>query len=164
MGGIEEQLGPLLDSYSKFEESNAKRQDQLRENQNFKNAFNQLAENIIRPEMNKYAQILDKKGFRSSIFHETGHQIGHLAMSLSFSYGKPLYSDFTPPLIPALKFAAENGKISVYENKFGPSGLSCSGKEGSYETYQITASFVEEKLLNFFKSLFDKKWDLSVLD
>ena len=41
MEGIEEELGPLLDCYSKiFEETNAKRQDQLNENQNFKNAFN----------------------------------------------------------------------------------------------------------------------------
>ena len=106
--------------------------------------------------MNKYAQLLDKKGFRSSIFHESGHQIG-----LCFSYKKSSYSEFIPPLIPTLKFAAENGKVSVYEYKFGPSGFGYSSKEGSYETDQITASFVEEKLSNFFKSLFDKKWHFS---
>jgi hypothetical protein len=103
--------------------------------------------------MNKYCQFLGRKGFRTSIFHEPGHQV----MVLSFSYKESSY----PEIAPALKFAAENRKISIYESKFGPSGSGCSGKEGTYETYQITESFVEEKLSNFFKSLLDKEWHLS---
>jgi hypothetical protein len=60
-------------------------------------------------------------------------------------------------IIPAIKSQAENRKISIYENKFGPSGSGCSGREGTYETYQITKFFVKEKLSNFFKSLFNNE-------
>jgi hypothetical protein len=61
-----------------------------------------------------------------------------------------------PALIPSLKFVAENRKIAIYENKFDASGLGSSGKEGAYETYQITESFVSDKLSNFFKTSFNR--------
>ena len=164
MEDIDKEVGALLDNYNKkFEETKINRQERLKENQDFKNTFNQLAESVIKHEMTKYVQLLEKKGFITSIFHETGHQIG--SITLIFSYRGSSYPEFIPPIIPvlkpALKFATQNRKISVYENKFGPSGSGCSSKEGTYETYQITESFVMEKLSNFFKSLLDKEWSLS---
>lgn len=158
MEDIDKELGPLLDNYSKkFEEIKLNKQKQIKENQDFKNGFNQLVENVIIPEMNKYYLVFVDRGFgasilRSSISHEAGHQ--PQSITLCFSDKRSSY----PDLLPAIKFVAEDRKISVYENKFDISGLGCSSKEGIYETYQITESFVKEKLSSFFKALFSKEY------
>ena len=104
--------------------------------------------------MNKFSLLLSEKGFRCSIFHEAGHQIGFITMSLI--YKKLAYTELIPPIPPQIKFRIENRKVSINESKFDPSGLGCSVVEGTYEIHQITETFVKEKLSNFFKSLFDK--------
>jgi hypothetical protein len=100
---------------------------------------------------------------RKPVYYTKEHQNG--SITLSFSYKKSSYSEpilsVIPLLKPALKFVSENKKITIYEKKFGPSGSGSSGKEGTYEPYQINESFVKEKLSNFFKSLFDKEWHLA---
>jgi hypothetical protein len=155
MADIEKELGPLLDNYNKkFEEKMTKRQEQVKDDQDFKNVFNQLVEDVIRPEMNKYCQLLEKKGLRS-ILHESGHQV-----ILSFTYKEAAFSEFITSILPYLELRIENRKISIYESKFDPSGLGCSAREGIYEINQITKSFIKEKLSSFLKSLFKRKGSL----
>jgi valyl-tRNA synthetase len=147
MEDVEKELGPLFDNYiKKYENSKVKRYNQLSKNLNFKSVFNQLVKNVIEPVMHKYNELVKKKGFTTSISHEAGHQV-----TLRFTVEKSLDSE----LLPAIKFVAENRKISIYENKFDPYGLGCTSKEGTYETYQITESFVNEKLSKFFTVLLE---------
>lgn len=116
-------LGSLLDNYNNKFEGSGENHKRLEENQDIKNAFNELVENVIRPGMNKFSLLLAKKGFRCSILHETGHQIGFIPMSLN--YKKSTYTEFIPPIPPQIKFRIENRKISINESKFDPSGLGC---------------------------------------
>ena len=71
MEDIDKELGALLDNYNNKFEGSGDNVKQLEENQDIKNAFNELVENIIRPGMNKFSLLLSKKGFRCSIFHES---------------------------------------------------------------------------------------------
>jgi hypothetical protein len=158
MEDIEKDLGPLIDNYiKKYEESNPKTEEWSNENENFKYTFNQLVENVIRPEMYEFYQFLDNKGFKSSIFHECGHQAGSITglISLSFSY-KESSNEFAPAILPALKVGIKlpGRKISISESKFDPSGFGCTTLEGTYDIDEITRSFVKEKLSKFFKTLF----------
>ena len=146
MEDIENELGHLIDKYiKKYEESQQKNQEGLKENEHI---FNQLVENTIEPVMSKYSKLVKKKGFITSILHEAGHQL--LSVTLRMYYKKPLNST----LLPAIKFVLENRKISIYENKFDPFGLGCSVIEGTYENYQITESFVDDKVSKFLTALF----------
>jgi hypothetical protein len=146
MEDIENELGHLIDKYiKKYEESQQKNQEGLKENEHI---FNQLVENTIEPVMSKYSKLVKKKGFITSILHEAGHQL--LSVTLRMYYKKPLNST----LLPAIKFVWENRKISIYENKFDPFGLGCSVIEGTYENYQITESFVDDKVSKFLTALF----------
>jgi hypothetical protein len=102
MEDIEKELGPLIDNYIKrVEESTAKREKRSIENENFKNKFDQLVENVIRPEMYKISQLLVKRGFTSSILHESGHQVG--SITLRFSYKESSSNEFIPALYPLVK-------------------------------------------------------------
>ena len=52
MEDIDKEVGALLDNYNKkFEETKINRQERLKENQDFKNTFNQLAESVIKHDM-----------------------------------------------------------------------------------------------------------------
>jgi len=149
MEDIENELGHLIDKYiKKYEESQQKNQEGLKEDEHI---FNQLVENTIEPVMSKYSKLVKKKGFITSILHEAGHQL--LSVTLRMYYKKPLNSN----LLPAIKFAWENRKISICENKFDPFGLGCSVIEGTYENYQITESFVDDKVSKFFNGAISVK-------
>ena len=83
MEDIDKELAALLDQYNNKFEGSVENHKRLEENQDIKNAFNELVENVIRPGMNKFSLLLSKKGFRCSIFHEAGHQTGSITMSLN---------------------------------------------------------------------------------
>ena len=77
---------------------------------------------------------------------------------MSLSYKKLAHTEFFPPILPQIKFRIENRKISINESKFDPSGLGCSVVEGTYETHQITESFINSKIMDFLISLFNREW------
>jgi hypothetical protein len=156
MEDIDEELGALLDNYNNKFEGSGENHKRLEENQAIRNAFNELVENVIRPGMNKFSLLLSKKGFRCSILHEAGHQIGSITMSLN--YKKLAYTEFISAIPPQIKFRIENMKISINESKFDPSGLGCSVVEGTYDIHQITESFINSKLKDFLISLFNREW------
>jgi hypothetical protein len=156
MEDIDTELGALLDNYNNKFEKSGENHKRLEENQDIKNAFNALIENVIRPGMNKFSLMLSKKGFRCTIFHEAGHQIGSITMSLN--YKKLDYTEIIPPVPPQIKFRIVNRQISITESKFDPSGLGCSVAEGTYGIHQITESFINGKLKDFLISLFNREW------
>lgn len=158
MEAIEKKLGPLIDNYiQKSGERAAKIQEWSKENEDFKNTFNQLVESVIRPEMYKVYQLLDNKGFKSSIFHESGHQVGSIVglIGLSLSY-KDSSNEFVPSMFPTLRVGIKlpERKVFISESKFDACGFGCTTLEGTYEIDEITGTFVKEKLSNFFNTLF----------
>jgi hypothetical protein len=56
------ELGSLLDYYNNKFEGSRENHKRLEENQDIKNTFNELVENVIRPGMNKFSLLLAKKG------------------------------------------------------------------------------------------------------
>jgi hypothetical protein len=158
MEDIEKELGPLLDNYNKkYEEFKNDSERKVKETNEFEGQFKTLINTVIRPEMEKYKQLLDKRGFSSLIKVEPEHGFENKSpkISLTFSYKK---TKSYATSHPSITFSADGKTIRMYENKFDPGGSGGSGERGSFEINQITPELVREKLNDFLRSLFSREW------
>jgi hypothetical protein len=159
MEDIEKELGPLLDTYNKkYEENKVTKQKKSEEIDDLKDRFNKLIEDVIKPEMNKFKGLLEKKGLTSSITVEPQNEWEKKQKdpSITFSFNYRNSSHSSKP--PSITFLGGSRTIDMFHQKWAPHGSGSAGKEESFNIDEITGDFIRSKMMGFFKELFDREW------
>ena len=68
MEDLEKELGPLIENFQNLvKDAKSKKLESLREDEDFKEEFNQLSKDVIEPVMRKFESYLDSKDVNSSV-------------------------------------------------------------------------------------------------
>lgn len=156
MKDLEKELGPLIENFQNlFKNAKAKNIDSLRENEDLKKEFNKLSMDVIEPVMRKFASYLKSKNVNSSVSIQS-EIVGEKDPSIQFSLHFKLTHESR---YPSIKFSLSGEKISIQEDRLITKGeVRQALRPEYYEKEQITADFINERLMRLIKSCFDKNW------
>jgi len=156
MEDLEKELGPLIENFQNLvKDAKAKKLESLREDEDFKEEFNQLSKDVIEPVMRKFESYLDSKDVNSSVNIQSQIVAGKNP-SIEFSLHFKLTHESR---YPNIKFSSSGEKISVQEERLMTKDeVSQDMIPEYYDKELITEEFVKERLIRLIKSCFDKDW------
>ena len=156
MEDLEKELGPLIENFQNLvKDAKAKKLESLREDEDFKEEFNQLSKDVIEPVMRKFESYLDSKDVNSSVNIQSQIVAGKNP-SIEFSLHLKLTHESR---YLNIKFSSSGEKISVQEERLMTKDeVSQDMIPEYYDNELITEEFVKERLIRLIKSCFDKDW------
>ena len=156
MEDLEKELGPLIENFQTLvKNAKAKKFVSLREDEDLKNEFNKLSQQVIEPVMRKFKSYLESKDVNSTV-HIQSEIVAEKNPSIEFSLHLKLTHESR---YPNIKFSLSGEKISVQEDRLMTKGeVRQDMIPEYYDKEQITEEFVKERLIRLIKSCFDQDW------